>query len=356
MNVTNDHDQKKRLAVLDAMRAVAIVMVVALHALGYCRELPKTTHAVISFIVHTISVPVFFLVDGYLFARMNAQNPNVAYWSYVKKSSTRLLIPWLIFTIGYTVIRYIFELNNFFQNKLVVNQPILDVVKHSYGSVIAPQLYFLFSLFLIRLIAPLTSNLFKINRYAVLFVCGMYILFYRLPVNQYLVPYLRIEGGQEPILHAFWGLQFYLVGIVLYLFKGTINNAKAFYIFSSVLLISFLITVPGTVAGIKSVTTQYLYLLSFYFGISLLPENIPVLGSVGTNTMGIYLLHAPIMLKAASMVINHFVNTAILSYVALTFVVFLISYYLTIIINRVPYGSLLFGAPIRKNQFAESRS
>jgi surface polysaccharide O-acyltransferase-like enzyme len=300
-------------------------MVVALHALGYCRELPKTPHAVISFIVHTISVPVFFLVDGFLFARMNMHNPNVAYWLYIRKSATRLLLPWLIFTIGYTVIRYIFELNNFFQNKLVVNQPILDVVKHSYGSVIAPQMYFLFSLFLIRLIAPLTANLFKINRYTVLALCGMYILFYRLPVNYYLAPYLRIEGGQEPILHAFWGIQFYLVGIMLYLFKDIINNTKAFSVFISLLILSLLIAVPGNVVGIKHIISQYLYLLSFYFGVSLLPENIPLLSSLGTNTMGIYLLHAPIMLKAVSMVINHIVTLPILSYVSLTLIVFLFS-------------------------------
>jgi surface polysaccharide O-acyltransferase-like enzyme len=343
MSMSDTGDQKERLAALDSMRAVAILMVVGVHALGYCRPLPEPSQAVIKFIVHTISVPVFFLVDGYLFARMNIGDSKPSYTDYVKKSMIRLLLPWLFFTIGYSVIRYIFELNGFFDNNLVLGKSALAVAKNSYGSVIAPQLYFLFSLFLIRLIAPLTGFLFKIDRNTVLAVGALYILFYRWPVNNFLAPYLRINGGQEPILHAFWGMQFYLVGIILYLFKDSIDNTKTFYLSVALFFLSFVTTVPENGIGIKLIVTQYLYLFGFYFGFSLCPRTAQIINSIGTNTMGIYLLHAPIMLKAVSLFLNPLVATPILSYLLLVLIVFGSSYALTISVRRIPYGSLLFG-------------
>lgn len=353
MNLSGSSDNKfhnkDRLAYLDTMRAIAILMVVGIHTLGYSREMPKTTYTVISFFVRTIAVPVFFLVDGFLFARMNMRGPRVTDCHYIKKSAIRLLLPWLIFVIGYTGMRYLFEQNNFLETKLVVGQSLLIVAKNSYGSVIAPQLYFLFSLFLIRTLIPLTKHLFQICRYSVLFLSIAFIILYRLPTNYYLVPYLKIEGGQEPILHAIWGFQFYMVGISLYLFREVINKAKAFYVLFSLLCLSFVIHVPENIHFLKTLISQYLYLLSLYFGIECFPEKYHLVSSVGANTMGIYLLHAPIMIKALSIPINYLITIPILSYVSLALIVFVFSYYLTIIISKIPYGSLLFGVPYKGN-------
>ena len=53
----------ERILFLDSIRGIAIIMVVGVHSLGYCLQLPSDQKEAISFIVHTISVPVFFLVN-----------------------------------------------------------------------------------------------------------------------------------------------------------------------------------------------------------------------------------------------------------------------------------------------------
>lgn len=50
----------ERLAFLDSLRAIAIIMVVGVHTLGYCVKLPQNLQEIVSFIVHTVGVPVFF--------------------------------------------------------------------------------------------------------------------------------------------------------------------------------------------------------------------------------------------------------------------------------------------------------
>ncbi len=58
--------QSSRLVYLDNMKAGAIIMVVILHSMGYCGGLSLSQRGVCTFLFHTIAVPVFFLVDGYL--------------------------------------------------------------------------------------------------------------------------------------------------------------------------------------------------------------------------------------------------------------------------------------------------
>jgi surface polysaccharide O-acyltransferase-like enzyme len=338
-----DNINEERIIFLDGMRAFAILMVVGVHALGYCSKLPNITHDAIRFIVQTVSVPVFFLVDGFLFAHMNLFKPKITYSYYIKKSATRLLIPWAIFVIGYSIVRYFFEFYNFFDIKELVGQPIMTIVKYSYGSVIAPQLYFLFSLFLIRMMFPVTKQLFKINRHYVIISSIMIIIL--LETAKYsLFPYLNINGGQEPILHALWGMQFYLIGINLYIFKNDINNTIGFVLFFSLLCIVYFLSKTLLTVPFIGIIVQYFYLLSFYFALSLFPANFPLVSSIGANTMGIYLLHAPIILKAISKVTNYFIKSPLLSYIVLCVLVFISSYLLTILINRIPFGSILFGS------------
>ena len=113
----------ERLAFLDSLRAVAIIMVVGVHTLGYCMELPYDLKQIVSFIVATIAVPVFFLVDGYLFARSVLHLKQYDYVKCVRSSLFRLLIPWVIFTLIYTFARYAFELAGFLEDKSILGHP-----------------------------------------------------------------------------------------------------------------------------------------------------------------------------------------------------------------------------------------
>lgn len=334
-----------RIRHLDAMRAFAIVMVVGTHAIGYSPQMPGPVHETVSFLVRAIAVPVFFLVDGFLFAQMSIAKPQVTYWSYLKKSATRLLVPWFVFTIAYSLIRYLFELRGFFNHNLIVGQQFLTVLKYSYGSVVAPQLYFLFSLFLIRVLHPITKKLLHLKRVAVLLFSFIYILCYYTLI-QFINPYLSIPGGQEPVLHALWGFQFYLIGITLYLCKAAIHVRRAFLI-STILFCTSLVAYQIAASEYVRISVQYLYLLSFYFGFSSIRIHSRIIDTIGRNTMGIYLLHAPILLKAVSIPINYFTNLPFTTYVLVTLSVFFASYLLTRIILKLPFGSLLFGLPNR---------
>jgi surface polysaccharide O-acyltransferase-like enzyme len=171
-----------------------------------------------------------------------------------------------------------------------------------------------------------------------------------LPTNYFLFPYLNIDSGQEPLLHALWGMQFYLVGINLYIFKKDINNAMGFVLFLSLLCIIYFISKSVMTVPFSGIIIQYFYLLSFYFAFSLLPVDIYLVNSIAANTMGIYLLHAPIILKAISRVTNYFIKMPLLSYIFLCVLAFIASYLLTILVNRMPYGSILFGTTYNNNR------
>src|SRR5512133_3209269 len=144
----------ERLYFLDSLRAIAIVMVVGVHSMGYNSPLEPNQQQIILFIVHTVAVPIFFLVDGYLLTRSIIESKRYSYKSYIESSFLRLVVPWVIFTVIYTMLRYVFELSGFFAEHVIVGHSFQEVLINAYGSVNAGQMYFLLSLFLIRVIAP----------------------------------------------------------------------------------------------------------------------------------------------------------------------------------------------------------
>lgn len=336
----------ERISCLDSLRAIAIIMVVGVHTLGYCVELPQYQGEVISFIVHTISVPVFFLVDGYLFTRSVVYSKSYRYFEYVRKSMFRLLVPWVIFTLTYTLARYAFELTGFLEEKLIVGASWQEVAISAYGSVYAPQMYFLVSLFLIRLCSPVIEQLFIRKNYFItlsLFVC--YYAAYKSIIPS-ISKYLAIAGGQEPALHALWGFQFYLMGIVVFKTSEILDIKRLFIPF----LLSFVFALfsKGNLGSYGLNLVQYLYLLTIFIFMTFFRNGFPLLNVIGRNTMGIYLIHAPIVLKGVSLVLNKYALNPMLSYVSVLFATFILSFCIVAAINYVPYSSILFGTPYQQ--------
>lgn len=115
-----------------------------------------------------------------------------------------MLVPWAIFTFAYTIARYLFELNGFLNEKLIVGHSLQHVILSAYGSVYASQMYFLFSLFLLRLCSPILKRIVFIKSSSMMLLLflvtyGVYraILTGRVPVvveNRKAYPF----GGQEP--------------------------------------------------------------------------------------------------------------------------------------------------------------
>jgi len=61
------------------------------------------------FVFGAIAVPLFFLVDGFLFSRKWATRDDFDFKDYVVKSVSRLLVPWAIFTLLYAICRLALE-------------------------------------------------------------------------------------------------------------------------------------------------------------------------------------------------------------------------------------------------------
>lgn len=337
-------DTDGRIGFLDSLRAMAVFMVVCIHTLGYCLKLPQHEYQIISFIVHTIAVPVFFFVDGWLFAFKESQKVSTDYLTSVRKSSFRLLLPWFTFTLLYTLARYCFEAAGLLEQKILIGRPIAEIVMFSYGSVYAPQMYFLLSLFLVRLLLPCLRPLLKIRiPYLLLTFAAIYVA-YRVLVR-FIQPLLDIPGGQEPILHAVWGLQFFIAGLMV--FKMKLSGSKPYLIAAStlfVLILSIFRFVPISLQYI----TQYLYLITAFMFCSLFPAGFFSLNKIGKNTMGIYLLHTPVLMKGVSLLVNRYIAYPLLTFLSISIVVFVVSMWVTIIMNRIPYGSIVFGMPFRK--------
>ena len=358
--IEKEHDsyslkKPERLAFLDSLRAVAIIMVIGVHTLSYCVELPHDLKQIISFTVYTTSVPVFFLVDGYLFARSVIHFKSYNYIKYVRSSLFRLLAPWAVFTLAYTLARYAFELTGFPKEKFILGHSLQEVILSAYGSVYAPQLYFLCSLFLIRLCAPIFKKVLAIENYfALLFLLCAYYAIYQL-IAPSASTYLKIEGGQEPVLHALWGIQFYILGIVVFMTSQIVDLRKLFMPFLLLSILVLLVENNSRIEGLNYVV-QYLYLITMFLFFTLFQNGFYFLNLIGKNTMGIYLIHAPIVLKAVSLIVNKFVFDPMLSFVSILVGTFILSSSIAMVITSVPYGYLLFGAPYQKrNHLPASR-
>jgi surface polysaccharide O-acyltransferase-like enzyme len=321
-------------------------MVVAWHARGYCPELSATQGRFVFFLA-SVCVPIFFLADGYLFAESVVTGRPYTYRSYVHKSAVKLLVPWLFFTVLYALARYPLEQAGFLSDRLIVGRSPATMLLFGWGSVYAGQLYFLMSLFLIRLATPAVRRLCAMKRLKAVFLCAAFYLAYRLVIGP-LDHVIRIPGGQEPLLHALWGCQFYLFGVLLRLFNGAVARASSGIAAATLgVLIVLELASPGALVPGRPVT-QYLYSLGVFTLFLRACRNKNGTSRIGRSTMGIYLFHAPLLLKAASIAGAKLPAPPLVVYFALTITVFLAAYCLGELVARLPYGSLLLGASGRR--------
>jgi surface polysaccharide O-acyltransferase-like enzyme len=306
--------------------------------------LPETQETVLSFIVHTIAVPIFFLTDGFLFAFKNATPSAFRYPGYVKRSAFRLMVPWAVFSAIYALALYVSELAGFFEERMIAGSSPGQIIIYAYTSKFAPQMYFLFSLFLVRLASPLSAKILSMKSPAMLLCFAAYYVFYSLTADR-IAAFLTLPGRLEPTLHALWGFQFYLAGMIIH--KMRLMDRKSALLIAFALLfgaVLFFNPDPAELFDYRSHLDQYLYLMTFFFFFAHLNRARSFITDMGRNSMGIYLLHAPVILKGASMIINRFVSEPLISFPAISISAALLSFFLAAMINRIPCGSLLFGA------------
>lgn len=276
----------QRLEFLDRLRGVAIVMVVATHSLAYLNA-PVDQTAVILLVVQTVAVPVFFLVDGLLFARKNAKSEQWSGSSFILRSARRLLIPWLSFSATYLALRAVLEATGAVSGNLVLGRSISEVARTLYLSDVSSQMYFLPALFLIRVLSlPLRKIAVAPAWVSVILAIAYPLVFEVLGVKA------AFSSWYDPVLQALWGMQFYLMGLALAVLWPWLWPRRWIAVGGAGTLLGVLL---GVQAG--SSLVQVTYLLCLYFLLWAWKAEDNILASIGRESMGIYLLHMPVLMK-----------------------------------------------------------
>ncbi len=300
-----------RATFLDSFRAITIVMVVAIHARAEV-ELPSSFESIFYFLIATIAVPSFFLCDGYLFVLRGASRMRSAgYAEYLRRSAKRLLIPWLVFSLAYTAVRAVFEALGVLDQHVVVGRSIWQITTEIYSSGIAPQMYFLASLFLIRVGSFAFRRLCKVH---VLVAWGCFFgygVLYRCLLAEPLQHFF--STGIDPVLHAMWGLQFYLLGIALARAESLDSRRALPLAIATWAILAVLFSVGGRQAWPAAV--QYAYLLAAFLTFFVWGDRGRFLAAFGRDSMGVYLLHAPIILNVVGLVFSTVVQNPVALYV-----------------------------------------
>lgn len=330
---------KERVQSLDAIRGCAIILVVATHALAYTYvEAEKT----IEFWVVTVAVPPFFLVDGYLFLDALRKTSDFYYGKYIRKSARRLLLPWLIFTVLYGALRAAFEYKGFLDPKIIVDHDLLDILSVAYYSEISAQMYFLLSLFLIRSWSFVTKFLAAMKPLWIVVIWVGYTISWAS-----IAPTFKNHDGFDPIFYAFWGFQYYLAGMALYVYREVMDKYAWAYAIAAVSLFLALKAIPGA----SPVLTQYSYIFTVYFMIIACHSYATFLAVLGKYTMGIFLFHAPVVLKGATVIVPPLApGSELLQYVLVVAVTLGVSLLAAKLCTIIPYGPMVLGEGSKARQ------
>lgn len=332
--MTND---RIRLQFLDDLRAVGMIMVIGVHALGYAPPMPAAQFEVFRLFVHTVSVPVFFLVEGYLLA---VRRPT-PYAADVRKSARRLLGPWLLFTLAYAAFRLLAERLGLVDDIMLLGRGPRDLLLAGWASLYAPQLYFLVSLFLIRLLTPWLRCYARLQNHAAAVVVFVFVLAGVRGLLTLLTPWLSVPGGQEPLLHAVWGLQYVILGLLCQRAVSAGLNLRVALGLAVVVFATAVVFTERTLLG--RMLVQYSYLLLLFLVFAVVPLNSALLRWTGRNTMGLFLVHVPVVMKVATVGLGRLDAGPVTGFVLIVAVSFAMSAVVVAVVNRIPGGSVVWG-------------
>jgi surface polysaccharide O-acyltransferase-like enzyme len=326
--------RQDRLSYLDALRGTAIIFVVWLHAGPYANH--EVTSLAAGFFLRFIDpgVAFFFLADGFLFARHLSRHQGFQYGAYMRKSAWRLLLPWLIFTTAYCLLRAGFEYAGFFTNHLLIGRSFNDILILFFLR--SFQMYFLTSLFLIRAISPLIRHLAtKGNARAALFATVVYIL---------LLNSSSFELGPDPVTNAIAGLQYYLLGILYFHLDGFFRRQAASIALVCVLGYGILVALEARELPVHvEILTKLIAMTANYALYLALVRRVGLLVKLGQHTMEVYLLHSPLLLFAVAFAAKQVVANPLGLHLVVTAVTVSGALTTAWLISRVPRGRIVFG-------------
>lgn len=328
-----------RLGYLDTIRSVAIVFVIAIHAVSYVGPLHGALANTLEYLVFPVAVALFFLVDGYLASlRLNDQESRTLKFN-TKRQVYRLLLPWLFFTLAYTGFRLVAELMGIVSQNILAVNSMLQLTQKMLGGEYAMQLYFLPSLFLIRLFFSGVSKVLPLSNLFILIAGCTYPLFYWL-LKEDLKFFNLTSYGLDPVEHAFWGVNLYLAGMVL----GSIREKQMPLVFILCLLtILWINFFPNPeVYLIQPLIYQIALSICIFSMLKVVPD-FKVSTLIGRNTMGIYLLHQPVIIFLLISVLSAMRLTNSTLFVVTVFSTLILSFILSILLQQVKVGRAIQG-------------
>ncbi len=329
-----------RLLYLDALRGMAIIFVVWLHASSYSHH--EITDPTALFVLRFINpgVAFFFLTDGFLFARHMSRYQEFEYVDYMRKSAWRLLLPWLIFTASYGMLRAGFESVGFFTTYLLIGHSFTEILGSLFNSSFAMQMYFLMSLFLIRALSPVTRHLVIKGGLAALLATVVYII---------ILNSSNFKLGTDPVTNAIAGFQYYLLGILYFHLDGIFRRRAPPVALSC--LFGYTIMVALEVRGLLPVSAEILTKLvamtANYALYLFAVRRVGVLVRLGQHTMEIYLLHAPVLIFGVALVAGQVVTNPLYLHLVVTSASLLGAIAAGWTISRIPRGRFVFGGASR---------
>jgi peptidoglycan/LPS O-acetylase OafA/YrhL len=339
-----DQVEKERIGFLDALKATGIVMVVAVHVLSRI-ELSESDRDLMMYLVGTIAVPLFFVADGCLLSWKFTGAPQFDRGSFVRKSASRLLVPWAGFTILYATIRMMLEWLKLTRETVLLGNDFSEMVQAIYLSRISPHMYFLLSLFIVRLGMVGFYRTLQWSMWTWFAVSIMYMGIYHLSLpKDWFLP------GADPILLACWGAQFYFLGIALQKGLNSIRlHAEPLLVFCIVGAIGSRLLSPANALYVS----QAFYLVSACITLLLITERTNWSFSMGRDTMGIYLLHAPVIVWGVATIVTALLPAvSLVAFGVTTCASVLVSWFVTRLMERSSGGRLLLG----QLEFAQRKS
>jgi len=331
-------DNVGRLSHLDALRGFAIILVVGIHATGYAFSKAEGVSLVLNptfNLIIGIAVPIFYMVDGFLTARSQSRK-STPFSETALKSARRLLIPWLIFNLFYISLRYLAEWRGIVPDRMLVGRSPADAFGFIWTSQIASQLYFLPTLFLMRLAAVPCRRIFT-GPIAALIVFGLAYVGVTRGLG------MRLEG--DPISHAVFEFPYFIFGCLVFRLESapTSRGMTILYGLGLAAIVQQFAPLPEAWNQVSYDVAKYGFVLLAYFGSKWVAgERSPLLW-LGGRTMEIYLLHAPLLIKVVGIVLAKFIGPTGTRFAAVWSVTLLVTVALTLVLSKIPWTKRLFG-------------
>lgn len=273
---------------LFAIKGVAIVGV-AFHHIANRRFDPQANDwlKVLSFSFDWC-VLAFFCVSGYLHA-LSDQKGKKSMVDFITKRAYRLLVPFVLLVIFYSLIWQLLEVLHVPGIGLKIPPDFIGKILASLWPVkepVAEQLYFLPMLFAVSVLFVLVQRALGLYGIAAVtlatFLAGL-ILFPMAFTGFYLGVFI-------------WALCFYASGYLLYHFHARRKQAGLVVLASAVVLIIFN-GVPGLI--------HFIPFALLCFGTLLALDRIPLLVSTGEASGTIYIYHTPFLIQPLVIVASH---------------------------------------------------